>query len=85
MVEIEKRIEEMYNGIVALAPQGKIPLSDLDDGLSRLESIRVFILILFLACDGRIQLWQDEEFGEIYISLPERGGSNYGEPSAAGS
>lgn len=85
MVDIEERIEEMYNRIVALAPQGKIPLSDLDDGLSRLESIRVFILILFLACNGRVQLWQEEEFGEIYVSLPIGGASNYGEPSAAGS
>lgn len=85
MVDIDKRIEEMYSRIAALAPRGKIPLSDLDDGLSKLESIRVFILVLFLACNGRVQLWQEEEFGEIYVSLPERGGLNYGEPSAAGS
>ena len=85
MVGIEERIEEMYNRIVALAPQGKIPLSDLDDSLSRLESIRIFILLLFLACNGRIQLWQEEEFGEIYVGLPDRGSMNYGEPSAAGS
>ena len=83
MVDIEERIEEMYNRILALAPEGKIPLSEFDDGLSRLESIRVFILILFLACNGRIQLWQDEEFGEIYINLLEGGVSKHGEARTA--
>lgn len=85
MVDIEEKIEEMYDRIATLAPQGKILLSDLDDRLSRLESIRIFILVLFLACKGRIQLWQDEEFGEIYVSLPERGTVNYGESGSAGS
>lgn len=81
MVDIENKIEEMYSRISARAPHGKIPLSDLDDGLSRLEFVRIFILILFLACNGRIQLWQDEEFGEIYVSLPESRGVSYGENS----
>ncbi|MEM2093738.1 MAG: hypothetical protein QXI32_00390 [Candidatus Bathyarchaeia archaeon] len=71
LVHIEEKIEEMYGQIVRLATAEKIPLSSLDDGLSRLDSIRLFILILFLANRGAIQLWQDEEFGEIYISLPE--------------
>jgi len=70
MVDIEERIEEMFHRILSLAPQGKIPLSDIDDGLSRLESIRVFILVLFLACRGKIQLWQEEELGDIWVSLP---------------
>jgi segregation and condensation protein A len=76
MVNIEKKLEEMYNRIAKLAPVGKTPLSNLDDRLSRLDSVRLFILILFLACRGEIQLWQDEEFGEIYVSLPESGEVN---------
>lgn len=85
MVDIEEKIEEMFSRIKIKAIQGKIPLSNLDDGLSRLESVRVFILVLFIACKGQIQLWQDEEFGEIYISLPEKGEINYGEPDPRGS
>lgn len=71
MVNIEDKLEEMYERIVRLAQMKKIPFSELDDKLSRLESIRVFVLLLFLACRGRIQLWQEDEFGEIYVSLPE--------------
>jgi segregation and condensation protein A len=85
MVDIDEKIEEMYSKISTRVPQGKIPLSDLDDGLSRLEFVRVFILVLFLACKGRIQLWQDEEFGEIYVSLPENRGVGNGEDRSAGS
>jgi segregation and condensation protein A len=84
MIDIDKRIDEMYDKIVDLSPQGKIALSELDDRLSRLESVRVFILVLFLACNGRIQLWQDEEFGEIYVSLPDRGIINNGEDRSTG-
>jgi hypothetical protein len=84
MIGIDKRIDEMYDKIVNLSPQGKIALSELDDRLSRLESVRVFILLLFLACNGRIQLWQDEEFGEIYVSLPDRGIINNGEDRSTG-
>ena len=84
MIGIDKRIDEMYDKIVDLSPQGKISLSELDDRLSRLESVRVFILILFLACKGKIQLWQDDEFGEIYVSLPDRGIINNGESPAEG-
>ncbi|MFH0897204.1 MAG: hypothetical protein V1850_04055, partial [Candidatus Bathyarchaeota archaeon] len=46
-----------------------IPLSKLTAGLKRLEAIRVFILVLFLACMSKIQLWQDEGFDEIYLSI----------------
>jgi len=80
MVNINKKLEEMYNRIAKLVPVGKVPLSSLDDRLSRLDSVRIFILILFLACRGEIQLWQDEEFGEIYISLPEGDTANGNRP-----
>jgi segregation and condensation protein A len=76
LVNIEKKIEEMYSRIVSLASVGKIPFSDLNDGLSRLETIRVFLILLFLACRGSIRLWQDDEFGEIYVSLPNKGEEN---------
>jgi len=84
MIDIDKRLDEMYAKIVNLSPQGKVALSELDDGLSRLESVRVFILVLFLACKGKVQLWQDEEFGEIYVSLQERGIISNGENHSTG-
>jgi chromatin segregation and condensation protein Rec8/ScpA/Scc1 (kleisin family) len=71
MIDIENKIEEMYQKITSLFKEEKIiPLSKLTQGLNRLESIRVFSLILFIACRAQIQLWQEEDFDEIYISLP---------------
>ena len=71
MIQIEDRIEELYQTILSFAKKEEvIPLSKLNKGLSKLEIIRTFILILFIACRGKIQLWQEKEFGEIYISVP---------------
>lgn len=68
MVDIENKLEKMYQSISQLGDE-VISLSKLTIGHKRLESIRVFLLILFLACSGKIQLWQEEDFGEIYLSV----------------
>lgn len=70
MVEIEDRVEEMFQRILELArEQGVIRFSQLVAGLKRLEIVRSFILLLFLASNNRIRLWQEEDFGEIYVAL----------------
>jgi len=77
MVEIEEHIERTYSKIAELAVKEiLIPFSKIITGLKRLEVVRIFLIILFLACRGKINLWQEQEFGEIYISLP--GGSPVG-------
>lgn len=68
MVDIENKIEDMYQRISQLGDEF-IPFSKLITGLKRLESIRAFLLVLFLACRGKIQLWQEESSEEIYISV----------------
>lgn len=74
MLDIEDHVEEMYQRIVRLTKKEKtIPFSKLIAGLKKLEAIRSLLLILFIACSDKIRLWQEEEFGEIYISLPEEG------------
>jgi chromatin segregation and condensation protein Rec8/ScpA/Scc1 (kleisin family) len=74
IVEIEEHIERMYTKIAEMAvKENLVSFSKLITGLKRLEIVRVFLIILFLACRGKINLWQEQEFGEIYISLP--GGS----------
>lgn len=77
MVDIEKKIENMYKNISQIGDE-VVALSKLTAGLKRLEAIRVFLLILFLACRGKIQLWQEEDFGEIYLSV-KKGDLNGGE------
>ena len=72
MIDIENKIEEMYHRISNLLHETNvIPLSKLTKGFNRLESIRIFSLILFIACRDQIRLWQEEDLGEIFISFPE--------------
>jgi chromatin segregation and condensation protein Rec8/ScpA/Scc1 (kleisin family) len=53
-----------------LAEMGEIiTFSKLVSGLDKIEVIRVFIILLFMAQKGKIILWQHEEFGEIYVTL----------------
>jgi segregation and condensation protein A len=69
MVDIEDRVEEMFARIMDFAKgQGVVRFSKLVAGLKRLDIVRAFILLLFLASKERVKIWQEEEFGEIYIS-----------------
>jgi chromatin segregation and condensation protein Rec8/ScpA/Scc1 (kleisin family) len=34
-----------------------------------MEAVQTFILLLFLAQDGRVSLWQNEETEELYIAV----------------
>jgi chromatin segregation and condensation protein Rec8/ScpA/Scc1 (kleisin family) len=78
MIDIERKIEDMFGMILVLAEKSEvIRFSTLVQGIKRRDTIRRFLLVLFLASRGSIQLWQDEEFGEMYIRLSqERGFSN---------
>lgn len=70
LMEIESLMEALYSEILNLA-EGKpvLGFARLASGKSRLEVIRTFILLLFLAQSQRILLWQEEEFGEILIAV----------------
>jgi len=70
LMEIESLMEKLYGRMLRLA-KGKqfLNFTMLVFGKDRLEAIRTFILLLFLAQKQRVWLWQKEEFGEIYISV----------------
>jgi chromatin segregation and condensation protein Rec8/ScpA/Scc1 (kleisin family) len=72
MVNIEDKIQNIHQRILQFG-NDIIPLSKLTAGLRRLEAIRVFLLVLFLACRSKIQLWQEEGFDEIYLSVKRCG------------
>lgn len=70
LMEIENEIENLARRIRLLAEKGEIiTFSKLIDGLGKIEIIRVFIILLFMAQKGKLTLWQHEEFGEIYITV----------------
>jgi chromatin segregation and condensation protein Rec8/ScpA/Scc1 (kleisin family) len=72
LMEIELQMEKLYNSLSdKVKGAGLIELSTLVNGVGRLEAIRTFILLLFLAQEGKINLWQNEETEEIYITVGE--------------
>ncbi|MCL6578448.1 MAG: hypothetical protein K6T73_03565 [Candidatus Bathyarchaeota archaeon] len=70
LMEIELQMEKLYASLSErVKGTGIIEFSALIKGIGRLEAIRTFILLLFLAQDGRVKLWQDEQTEEIYITV----------------
>jgi len=70
LIEIELQMEKLYNSLSErVKGTGIIEFSTFIRGMGRLEAIRTFILLLFLAQDRRVNLWQDEETEEIYITV----------------
>jgi chromatin segregation and condensation protein Rec8/ScpA/Scc1 (kleisin family) len=69
LVEIGERAEELLMKIKDLTPQGgEIFFSKLVEGSDRFHYIRTFLLILFLAQRGDIDVWQeDSEDSDITI------------------
>jgi len=74
MVQIEENIAKVLDRInEMLRESGKIRFTMLTSGSSRIEVIRMFLIILFLVCRGKIGLRQEDESGEIYITAPGDG------------
>ena len=74
LMEIELQMEKLHSSLLEkVKGSGIIEFSTLIKGLIRLEVIRTFILLLFLAQEGKIGLWQNEESMEIYITVGELG------------
>jgi chromatin segregation and condensation protein Rec8/ScpA/Scc1 (kleisin family) len=70
LMEIELQMERLYTSLSQkVKGTGIIQFSTLVKGVKRIEAIRTFILLLFLAQDARVNLWQDEESEEIYITI----------------
>ncbi len=70
LMEIEMQMEKLYASLCEkVKGAGIIAFSALIKGATRIEAIRTFILLLFLAQDGQVSLWQDETTEEIYIAV----------------
>jgi segregation and condensation protein A len=70
LMEIEERMEDLYSSLCQLAGEAKlIVFSKVVAGLEKLEAVKTFIILLFLAQRGKVGLWQEEDFGELYITV----------------
>lgn len=70
MAELETQMDKLYDHLLEMVKgAGIIEFTKLVKGLPRIEAVRTFILLLFLAQDGLVSLWQNEETEEIYIAV----------------
>lgn len=70
LMEIEKQMDALFEMLSRLAADGKYVLfSKAVSDLERLDAVKTFIVLLFLAQKGDLSLWQDEDMAEIYIVL----------------
>ncbi len=68
-VDIKKYVEELYIKIKLISNGEIITFSQLLIDKSPLFIARTFLYLLFLEMSRRIDIWQEVEFGEIYIKV----------------
>jgi segregation and condensation protein A len=66
--DIRKFVEELYRRLDARG-EDVVKFSDLLEDNSSLAVCRVFLYLLFLELEHRVELWQKREFDEIYINV----------------
>jgi len=72
LMEMEEQMKRLLQKIQLFIKGGKIvTFSKLVEGLERLEQIRNFIILLFLAHRKKVSLWQKEDSDDIIITLGE--------------
>lgn len=69
LMEIDKQMDKLLHTLFECAEKGNLVLfSKIISGLSKLEAIKTFIVLLFLAQKGDVTLWQDESLSDVYIT-----------------
>ncbi len=70
LLEIEDHMNTLYAQLCQLVGTGELlSFSKLVAGLEKIEAVKTFIILLFLAQRGKIGLWQEEEIEELYITV----------------
>lgn len=71
LLEIETRAEELLGRLQKMSEGSEIRLTYLIEGLKGLDTIRLFMMLLFLAQKEAIDLTQDEEETDVLIIVKE--------------
>jgi len=70
LLQIEDHMKTVYEQLCQLVGSGElIAFSKLTAGLEKIEVVKMFIILLFLAQRGKVGLWQEEEIEELYITV----------------
>jgi segregation and condensation protein A len=68
-VKIEEEIKSFYSQLLKANPSGSLSFLDLLGKGDVVQAVRMFIMLLFLAVEGKVGLNQLEEFGDIEIQM----------------
>jgi chromatin segregation and condensation protein Rec8/ScpA/Scc1 (kleisin family) len=68
LLKIEEELDSFIAQLDSMLGEGTITFSRLVSGMSRTDRARVFILMLFAASRGFVELYQDEETLDIVIA-----------------
>ncbi len=70
IADLELQVDKLYAILCEkVKGSGIIDFTTLSKGATRIEALRMFIYLLFLAQDGLVSLWQNEETEELYIAV----------------
>ena len=74
LMEVEKLIRWLHERMLRLiggdtSRESLMTFSKVVEGLRRIEKVRAFIALLFMAQRGIVELWQDENTEKIFIIL----------------
>ncbi len=70
IAELEMQVDQLYELLKEkVQGQGIIDFTTLTKDMTRIEALRTFIYLLFLAQDGLVSLWQNDETEELYIAV----------------
>lgn len=68
----EEQLESFYEELSARLKGGEALFSQLVEGLPWREIVRVFLMLIFMASKGLVELHQEEEFSDIRVVLKPR-------------
>jgi chromatin segregation and condensation protein Rec8/ScpA/Scc1 (kleisin family) len=72
LMAVEEQMSLLYGRLLQLAEGAKlIVFSQIISGLEKLEAIKKFITLLFLAQRGKVGLWQQEDSDDFYITVTD--------------
>ena len=70
IAELQLQVDKLYAILCEkVKGAGIIDFTTLSKGATRIEALRMFIYLLFLAQDCLVSLWQNEETEELYIAV----------------
>ena len=70
LAELEASMQTLYELLLEkVKGAGIIEFSTIIKGVDRIEAVRTFLLLLFLAQEAKVSLWQNEETEELYIAV----------------